>query len=215
MRKTLLILGLALPISLAFGQLDSNSITVTASRSTTTGVQPDQAVFTVQVSSGLDASLDDVIAALQGSGVTASNFFALNSFVLYPASPAQQAPLLAWTFRYATPLAKIKDTITLLTSLQQSIANKHSGLTLTFGLQGFQASAQNCSLSDLIADARAQAQKLADAGGVSVGNVLAISSPTGTSSLNAIQAAPLGASTSPPSGPPACAVTVKFALLRF
>ena len=205
---------LVLSISLAFGQLDSNSITVTASRSTTTGVQPDQAVFTAQVSTGLDASLGDVLAMLQGTGIATGNFVTVNSFVVYPQAPGQTS-LLAWTFRYAVPLAKIKDTITLLTSLQQSIANRHNGQALTFGLQGFQASGQNCSLSDLIADARTQAQKLADAGGVSVGNILAISSPTGTSSQNSIQAAALGAPGAPPSGPPACAVTVKFGLLRF
>jgi hypothetical protein len=212
--RTLLIM-FVLSIPLAFGQLDSNSITVTASRSTTTGVQPDQAVFTAQVSSGLDASLDDVLAVLQGTGITTVNFVTMNSFVAFPETSAQPGQLLGWTFRYAVPLAKIKDTITLLTSLQQTIANRHNGLALTFGLQGFQASGQNYSLSDLITDARTQAQKLADAGGVGVGNILAISSPTGTSTQNVIQAAAPGAPGSPPSGPPACAVTVKFGLLRF
>jgi hypothetical protein len=212
--RTLLIM-FVLSIPLAFGQLDSNSITVTASRSTTMGVQPDEAVFTVQVSSGLDVSLDDVLAALPATGISTVNFVTMNSFVLFPQTQGQPGPLLGWTFRYAVPLAKIKDTITLLTSLQQTIANRHNGLTLTFGLQGFQASGQNCSLSDLITDARTQAQKLADAGGVSVGNILAISSPTGASSQNSIQAVAPGAPGAPPSGPPTCAVTVKFGLLRF
>lgn len=212
--RTLLIM-FVLSIPLAFGQLDSNSITVTASRSTTTGVQPDQAVFMAQVSTGLDASLEDVLAVLQGTGIATGNFVTVNSFIVYPQAAGQIGSLLAWTFRYAVPLAKIKDTITLLTSLQQTIANRHNGIALTFGLQGFQASGQNCSLSDLIADARTQAQKLADAGGVSVGNILAISSPTGTSSQNSIQAVALGAAGAPPSGPPTCSVTVKFGLLRF
>ena len=212
--RTLLIM-FVLSIPLAFGQLDSNSITVTASRSTTTGVPPDQAVFMVQVSSGLDASLDDVLTALQGTGITTVNFLTMNSFVLFPQAQGQPGPLLGWTFRYAVPLAKIKDTVALLTSLQQTIANRHNGLTLVFGLQGFQGSGQNCSLSDLIADARTQAQKLADAGGVSVGNILAISSPTGASTQNSIQAVAPGAAGAPPSGPPTCAVTVKFGLLRF
>ena len=62
---------------LAFGQLDSNSITVTASRNAS--LQPDQAVFAVSVQSGISASLDDVLAALQGSGITAANLSSVSS----------------------------------------------------------------------------------------------------------------------------------------
>ncbi len=204
-----MILALLASISLGFAQLESNSITVTTSHS----AQLDQAVYTVQVNSGLNASLDDALAALRGAGVTMANFLGLNSFFAIPAQPVP-GPLLAWTFRFAVPLAKMKDTITLLNSLQQNLANRGTGLTIAFALQGTQASGQSCAVSDLIADARAQAQKLADGGGVTVGNILAISSPTGTSSANSIQAAVLGASSPPPSGPPVCAVTVKFALLR-
>lgn len=180
---------------------------------TSRSAQLDQAVFTVQVNSGLNASLDDALAALQSTGITVANFLGLNSFFAIPVQPVP-GPLLAWTFRFALPLAKIKDTITLLNSVQQNVASKGTGLTITFALEGAQASGQSCPISDLIADARAQAQKLADGGGVTVGNILAISSPTGTSSANTIQAAPLGASTPAPSGPPVCAVTVKFALQR-
>src|SRR5579863_4641627 len=72
MRKSALVCFMMLSGSLAFGQLDSNSITVSASRSTS--LQPDLAVFAVTVQSGLSTSLADVIAALQGSGITQANF---------------------------------------------------------------------------------------------------------------------------------------------
>ena len=72
MRKCFLYFGLIVFASLAFGQLDSNSVTVTASRGVS--VQADQAVFGVFVDSGLNTSLDDVLAALQGSGITVANF---------------------------------------------------------------------------------------------------------------------------------------------
>ena len=72
MLKRTLILGFLLSASLAFGQLDSNSITVTASQSV--NLQPDQVLFAVYVSTPLTASLDDVLAAVKGAGITSANF---------------------------------------------------------------------------------------------------------------------------------------------
>lgn len=214
-----------LPLSVvAFGQLDSNFITVTASRNTTS-TQPDQAVFGVQVNSGIDTSLDDVIAALQGSGITIANFVGLNTNFLAitqnPVSvpvPAQLLQALAWSFRFAAPLTKMKDTVTTLSALQQSIAKKNPGLTLSFSVQGTQSSGQSqqaCSLSDLLSDARTQAQKLASGAGVTVGNILAMSSPTGLTVGGFAGVSPLGALTAPVPSLSACTLTVKFALLRF
>jgi hypothetical protein len=55
----------------AGGQILPNSITVTASNNV--NLQPDQAVFSVTVGSGLDTGLDDVLAAVQSAGITAAN----------------------------------------------------------------------------------------------------------------------------------------------
>ena len=201
-------------VSLAFGQLDSNSITVTASRGPTAS-QPDQAIFNLSVTSGLDATIDDVLAALPGSGITIAYFQGFNSGYLYAPS-GNQTVTLQWAFQFAVPLTKIKDTITLLTGLQQAAAKKNNGLSITFSIQGAQSSvqSQSCSLSDLVADARAQAQKLANGAGLSAGNILAISSPTSSANLGFGQALTLG-STTPAALPGACLLTVKFALLRY
>ena len=72
MLKRTLSLCFVMSASLLFGQLDSNSVTVTASRST--NVQPDQVLFAVYVTSRLSTSLDDVLAALKTSGITIANF---------------------------------------------------------------------------------------------------------------------------------------------
>ena len=193
MRKLPLILALVLSSSLAFGQTDSNSITVTASQSYTSA-PPDTAVFGVDVTSGLDTSLDDVIAVLQGTGVSAANLQSLNEFTNYGGSAGQTTETLDWRFTFTAPFTKNKDTITMLTGLQQTIAKKNNGQTMSFSIQGTQSSAQPpaCSLSDLLNSAKTQAQKLADGAGASLGNILAMSSPTG-----------------------ACNLTVKFALLRY
>ena len=72
-------------------------------------------------------------------------------------------------------------TLTQLVSAQQSISANNSGLTLTFYVEGTQASqqlqqAQPCSQAALLGDAQAQAKQVAAAAGVSAGAVLSIDS---------------------------------------
>ncbi|MGI8746075.1 MAG: hypothetical protein ACR2NN_26535 [Bryobacteraceae bacterium] len=202
----------AITAALSFGQqLDSNSVTVTASRST--NLPSDEAVFAVYVNSDYKAGLSDVLAALQGSGITAANFSGVNAAQTFqPPSGTPLQPMLEWAFRLPVALSKIKDTVAALTALQQSVMQKNNGLTVSFTVQGTQVStqlqqSQPCAVSDLLSDARVKAQKLADAAGLSVGTVLAMSSQTTSTAPNGVAASfPF---------PPICALTVKFALGRF
>src|SRR5258707_12187840 len=75
MRKSLPMFAFLVFTSLISAQTDSNSVTVTAARTTT--IQADQALFSITVTSDLNTSLDDVFAALQGSGITIGNFSVL------------------------------------------------------------------------------------------------------------------------------------------
>ncbi len=222
MRKHFLSIGLVLFAPLAFGQLDSNSVTVTASRGAS--LQADQAVFGVFVNSGLNAGLDDVLAALQGSGITLANFSGVSeTSVFLSVPPPNQAPvpMLEWAFGLSVPLSKLKDTFAALTTAQQNIAKKNIGLSLTFRVQGTQVSQQllqqqTCSLTDLLADARAQAQKLATAAGLNIGTVLAISSfASATVPSSVVSFISSSGFFSPSVAPPTCSATVKFQLLRF
>jgi uncharacterized protein YggE len=226
MRKAFLICILLASASLISAQIDSNSITVVASRSAS--LQADQAVFGVAVTSGLNASFEDVLGALQGSGITLANFTGVSTapallfapgFVTGTLQqlPATVPPSLQWSFTLAVPVSKIKDTITTLTTVQQNVAKKNNGLSVTFQVQGSQVSpqallSQTCALTDLIADARAQAQKLADAAGMGVGVILAMSSATSvpTATTAGLSSFLLGAVSLPN-----CTLTVKFALQRF
>lgn len=168
-------------------------------------------MFNVQLNSGLDSSLDDVIAALQDSGITAANFQGLNSFFNTIPGVASPTQTLNWSFQLVTPLAKVKDTITTLSSLQAKIAAQNNGLSLSFSIQGTQSSAQPaaCSLSNLLTNAQTQAQNLANGAGVSVGNILAMSSSTSGVTGVGLAGVLLGASYSLP-----CILTVRFALVR-
>jgi hypothetical protein len=228
MVKRLPIFLLILSLPGAFAQLDSNSVIVTATRSM--AQQPDQVLFGVTVQSGLNTSLDDVVAALQGSGITAANFSGISAapftgnIIPTPQQPPTVTQMLQWTFALQAPLAKIKDTIATLTALQKTIAQQNNGLTLSFNVQATQVSAQLqqsqvCPTSDLLADATAQAQKLAGAAGLSLGAVLAIASitsvPSNIGSVVPVTSALNFVSSTSTVFPAVCSMTVKFALLRY
>src|SRR5260221_10619830 len=119
MRKGFLICILLASASLVSAQTDANSITVVTSRSAS--LQADQAVFGVSVTSGLNASFEDVLGALQGSGITLANFTGvstpLSPVISNPFIGTAQSPNLQWSFTLALPLSKIRDTIATLTTV--------------------------------------------------------------------------------------------------
>jgi hypothetical protein len=208
--------GLLLFAPLLLGQLDSNSVTVTASN--TASLQPDQVLFSIVVTSGQNASLDEVVAALQGSGITSANFTGIGGLPAITSVIGQQPPnpTINWDFTLSAPIAKIKDTVAQLTALQQTIAKQNNGLALNFSVQGTQVSqqllqSQPCVLSDLLASARSQAQNLATAAGFTLDVIQAMSSTVSTSVSSQGQgfnSFPLGSASAP------CTVTVKFGLVR-
>jgi len=203
--------------SLLFGQLDSDTVTIQASRSIS--VTPDQTAFYVSISASPATSLDQIVAMLAPIGINASNFtsvFANNQS-------------LQWSFRLAVPFTKTTSTIASLIALEHSIGQNNSGMSLMFQIQGTQVSAQaiqsqTCAAKDLVADAQAQAQNLAAAAGLYIGPIVAISDG---SSITAAQiydpstsvpvsrlafAFPLFGYSTTPSG---CYLEVKFKLLRY
>jgi len=153
-----------------FAQLDPHTLTISATRSI--NLQPDQVVFGLSVSSSAIPNLDQVMAALSGLGITSAN--------LTGVSNNYAPPSFQWNFALAVPLSSLTATIVSLTKLQTTIAKNNSGLTLTFYVNGTEVSqqlqqSQACSNSDLIADATAQAQKLAAAAGLTLGAILKLS----------------------------------------
>ncbi len=72
MRKSGFVVLLLSFCPLAFGQLDSSSVTVNASSNA--NLQPDQAIFQVTVQSGLATGLDDVLTALAGRESTSQSW---------------------------------------------------------------------------------------------------------------------------------------------
>ncbi len=162
---SILLLGMS-PI---FGQLESHTLAISATRSI--NLQPDQVVFGLAVSSSATTTSDQVVAALSSIGITSADLTGIQNF---------DPVTLQWGFSLTAPIASLTSTIAALTKLEQTIAQNNSGLSLTFIVNGTQVSqqlqqSQACSNSDLIADATAQAQKLAAAAGMSLGPILRLS----------------------------------------
>ena len=206
MIKLVLLVVIGIPL---FGQ--SSGITVTASRNTS--AQADLALFSVEVLTDVNASRGDVLAVLQGSIVTAASFSNIRTVQQYVQSSNQTVDYLDWGFLVTAPIGNFKATVAQLTALQQIVAKKKNGIALSFSVQGTGVSPQaeqsaTCSTPDLMADARAQAQKMATAAGVSLGGVLAVSGATASRPAT-------GGLFSAPVSYPLCFLTVKFATTGF
>jgi hypothetical protein len=199
-------LGLFLFPILLFGQISNNTVTVTASQSAT--VAPDLVVFWVAVGSGFDQSLNDVVAAVSGLGLTAANLVGVNVqpqplAVDPPGGAGGVLPGLAvlpsplqWQFQLIVPFAKMKDTTAALAALQQSLGQNNSSLTLTYQVSGAQFSAQSpdCNLANLVSQARTMAQQITTPAGMTPGAIVGLN---GSTSANT---------------PAVCSLTVRFAL---
>ncbi len=164
MSKIVLLLLAAAPL---FAQLESHTLAVSATR--TINPQPDQVVFGLTVSSSATASLDQIVAALSGLGITDANLTGISDLV-----PFQ------WGFTLVAPLSNLSAIIGALVKLEETIGQNNSGLALTFTIEGTQVSeqlqqSQSCSNADLMADATAQAQKLAGAAELTLGPLLKVS----------------------------------------
>jgi len=214
--KKLVAAGVFLVAPALFGQLSTNSVTVTASNTAT--LQPDQILYSIEVDSPLNATLDQVVAAVASLGITAANLSSVNAQGVLAVVPVIGQPvtptLLSWFFTLAAPIASNQTTVAQLTSLQQSIAKQNNGLKMSFSIQGTQISqqlqqSQPCVLANLLTQARTQAQSLASAAGFNLDVIQAMSSTITTSVSGQGQSAssvPLGVGSAP------CTVTVRFGL---
>ena len=212
--------------SLAFGQIGSNSITVSASNNTESATRSgrfrNHGSIRSQHRSGRRARRVAGVGNYHGEFLGRNHSRAVRDLHLGSVPPA--SPLtLAWTFSLPVPLTNTKTTVASLTTLEQNIAKQNNGLTLSFSIVGTQVSqqlaqSQTCSLTSLIATATTEAQSLASAANLTVGRILALSSSTstGVSNTGAIYGVFGSVSFSTISAtPPPCAITVKFALTGY
>jgi hypothetical protein len=117
-------------------QLANNTVTVTASQTST--AQPDEAVISVDVSSGAirpwitlwpQSAADITAADLVGIANSAYN------------SGLPTTAFLDWGFQLVVPISKLKATMAALTALEKTIS-QNSVLTLDYTMRGTRASGQ-------------------------------------------------------------------------
>ncbi|HUA57297.1 MAG TPA: SIMPL domain-containing protein [Verrucomicrobiae bacterium] len=163
---------LILPLAL-WAQLDDNTVTVTASR-TLPALQPDQAVFTVYVITPATATLDDAVAAVAGTGITAANLSGIvNLGVPPPPGSTSANPSTEWFFALTVPLASLGSTVSSLQTAGAGALQVNYSVSAQVSPQ-LQAT-QQCAYTALVGDARAQAQSLAMTAGAALGPILSVS----------------------------------------
>jgi len=164
---------------------------ITVSGAVNTIPAADQALFYVSVTAPLSMTLDDVLAEIAGSGITAADLSSQPLALYIPGVlNASFAPTVSWPFTLAVPLSTLQQTISTLTALQTKIGNASAQSDLYFYVEGLQTSsqalaAQSCSPSDILNNARSKAQSIATAAGLSLGPVVAISNVAGSSGCTA------------------------------
>jgi hypothetical protein len=201
--------------ALLFGQLDSGSVTVTATRSI--GLQPDQAVLTASVLSGLDANFDQILRSVADAHIVESEF----SGVTVVNQPLGLS--LRWDFDLAVPIAQLPDTISTLRAQLLNITVRGTQVSAE------RRAAEPCPREDLMADATSQARRMSLAAGIALGPILSVAEggvigavlvPVAASrqGVFSVTVGPYGGSSFapplPPSLPVVCSLTVKFGVGR-
>jgi hypothetical protein len=194
MRTNLLIATLVLAASTAFAQLDPYTLTVATTRQI--GSPPDQASLSVYVNADAKLGLSDILNLVQGVGLTQANFSSVYDLTNVAFNNGQLPVVggLEWQFSLSIPFAGLKDVLVNLSALQLKLSRQANGPTLLFSVNGTQVSpqaqaSQSCPTSAMVADARAQAQVLAQAAGFGLGAISTITD-AGSGGVGTVGAAP-------------------------
>lgn len=163
MRRIILLLAAA---SAAFAQLDTNVVTVSVSRQGV--VQPDEVSLTAYVIGPPDQTLDQVVAALKGTNIKASD---LTNFYT-------QGTAWTWVFGRVLPFSDMKSVLPILESLKTGAPISVDTYFLNATVPAGAAVLQQCPYPALINDARLQAGKLAAAAGGTLGAIVSIAPST-------------------------------------
>jgi uncharacterized protein YggE len=215
--KIAVISGALLLSFAAFAQNETSFVTVVASR--TLDLPIEQVAYSVQVASPVDATLSQVVQALQGLGIGAKDLTAVYSTSTFQANGTPGPPQLTWYFSLTTPFSQFQQTLArLLAAAAPTAANKD--LAVSFSISSASAAqatidqAANSAIPDLIADARIRAKRLADAAGLTVGVILDLNDGQSGSggAVYAVFNGGLGGFSSPKL---TVSATVRFALLRY
>ena len=218
MRAAFLFMVAAAPL---FAQLDNDTITITASRAVS-AVGPDEVRLLVTVTADPGKSLEEVLSALEGLGLTERDLMGVGPIGTCTSTLGCPDIPLEWWFETTNPIGDLKQMLAKMSGLDLT---GRSGLSVAYSITSDASAAPDCPLAALISQARQQAQSVAAAAGLGAGSVVALSdgkavvvqtaiagaddfgqSPPGTASVLLTSPSPAVAS--------ACTTVVQFKLLR-
>jgi len=219
MRRLLLFLACC-PAALA--QLDSNVLTVTATRNL--NLQPDQAALMVNVTTSVNTSLDDVLSALQPTKITVASFAGVGT--TFSGGAGSPNEVWMWTFTPTVPLAGLPAALASLATAQPVLSQSSNPMDLEYYVQGASLSSQlrasnPCPYTAVFSDAQTQAQKVAAAAGITLGPVVALTDGSGAAiqgafvasySISVIPLSGLLAQLVEPASTPSCTLVVQYSL---
>lgn len=162
----------------AFAQTALDGITTSASKTIT--LLPDSAVFTVDVTSASGTTVDQAVAWIKDTGITATNLVGAGTTQDYQPVPPGAPPSLRMVheFQITVPYARVKEMSDKLRAATTVVAD--AGGSLSYGLNlsasddALQLARQRI-LPDLIAELKRRADTLAGAAGLQVGSIQSIS----------------------------------------
>ncbi len=175
--KRLLVLLVLLSFS-AFAQVTMEGITTSASKTIT--LLPDSAVFIVDVTSASGTTVDQAVALIRDTGITATNLVGAATTQDYQFVPPGTPPSLRMVheFQITVPYARVKEMSDKLRAATTVVVD--AGGSLSYGLSlsasddALQLARQRV-LPDLIAELKRRADTLAGAAGLHVGSIQSIS----------------------------------------
>jgi len=223
MRTMVLILAAA---AAAFCQDIPDGLTVSVSRPL--NAQPDQVNILVYVTSDTSSAIDDVLAVLKGTKITADNLSSVGTLNYH-------TPQLQWAFNQTVSLTDLGSTVAALAAAQTKAESEVSFYVENASISPQLQAQQPCPYGALVSDARTAAQQIAGAAGVTLGPIAAMTDGYGAATATPAYAvlAPLTGNfsigpytgviaggligslsyfLSPPTPPPSCTLTVQFKL---
>jgi hypothetical protein len=174
-----LILAVLFSIACAAAQPAGPSVTVSASKQINLPIE--QANFEVSVGSGLSATLDQVLPVVQSLGLTASDLASISGPSIGFQLTTQPPNQILWSFRLVRSFAQLSQAFSELNSWSNGVNSKFTATFALASLATTEATTRRLAddaLPGLIADARAKAQHLADAAGLTVGPILSLTNPS-------------------------------------
>lgn len=172
------LIGLICLMACAASAQVADGVNVSVSR--VVNVPPDQAEFSAVVSVPLDTTQQQVTQVFQDAGVSNPVVVAIaagvNSCCYYPENPVGSQ--FHYQITFTTPPAAVKDLAKKLDALRAAPPEGVASLQYVAALTASPAaveSARRTLLPQLIAEARAKAQTLADAAGIRLGGVTGVS----------------------------------------